>query len=215
MAIARSHTSLDTDGERERLLALWSGEFGDAYVDRNADVARHRAPFWDALLSRFPVASALEIGCNVGGNLEHVARNVGVERTAGVDVNARALEVLAARLPAADLHRAPADALPFADGAFELVFTMTVLIHLPPALLPAAVNEVVRCSSRYVLCGEYQADEPTGVHYRGHDGALFKRDWCALYRDLHPSLALRATGFLPLDDTQAWDDVTWFLFEKA
>ena len=57
------------DAERARLLGLWSGEFGDAYVSRNDQAARYRGPFWDELLGRFPVASALEVGCNVGGNL--------------------------------------------------------------------------------------------------------------------------------------------------
>jgi hypothetical protein len=143
-----------------------------------------------------------------------VARVVGPEHVAGVDVNEGALAIARERIPGADLRLAPADALPFGDGAFELVFTMTVLIHLPARVLPAAMREVVRTSSRYVLCGEYHADEPTEVHYRGHDGALFKRDWGALYAELHPGLRLLDRGFLPNDEQAAWDDVTWWLFEQ-
>jgi pseudaminic acid biosynthesis-associated methylase len=212
--VGQSSDPQPDDAERARLLGLWSGEFGDAYVSRNDQAARYRGPFWDELLGRFPVASALEVGCNVGGNLEHVARIVGAERCAAVDVNEAALAIACERIPGADLRLAPADALPFADASFELAFTMTVLIHLPATVLPRAMAEIVRCSSRYVLCGEYHADEPTEVHYRGHDGALFKRDWGALYQELHPGLRLLDRGFLPRDEKDAWDDVTWWLFEQ-
>ena len=161
------------------------------------------------------MTSALEVGVNVGGNLEHVARSIGAAGCAGVDINEGALATARGRIPGADLRLAAADALPFADGSFELTFTMAVLIHLPAGVLEQAMAEVVRCSSRYVLCGEYHAEEPTEVHYRGHDGALFKRDWGALYRELHPGPRLLDTGFLPKDERAAWDDVTWWLFERS
>lgn len=205
----------DDDADRDRLLGLWAGEFGDAYVERNIAAGRHRAPFWDDLLRRYPVASALEVGCNVGGNLEHVAAALGAGAVAGVDVNERALEIVRRRIRGVRTVTAPADALPFADGEFELVFTMGVLIHVAPAALPQAMSEIVRCSSRYVLCGEYHADEPTEVPYRGQAGALVKRDFGALYTELAPALELVETGFLPLDETRAWDDVTWWLFRQG
>ena len=73
--------------------------------------------------------------------------------------------------------------------------------------------EIVRCSRRYVLCGEYFAEETTEVPYRGQDGALFKRDYGALYQELFPELALVEQGFLGRDE--GWDDVTWWLFERS
>ena len=58
------------------------------------------------------------------------------------------------------------------------------------------MREIVRCSRRYVLCGEYYADELTEVPYRGQEGALFKQDFGALYQRLFPELQLVADGFL-------------------
>ena len=73
--------------------------------------------------------------------------------------------------------------------------------------------EIVRCSRRYVLCGEYFAEEPTEVPYRGQTGALFKRDYGAsLPASCFPELALVDQGFLGRDE--GWDDVTWWLFER-
>ena len=90
----------------------------------------------------------------------------------------------------------PARELPFRDRWFDLVFTMGVLIHQPPQTLPLVMAEIVRCSRRYVLCGEYFAEKLTEVPYRGQTGALFKRDFGGMYEQLFPELELRKTGFL-------------------
>src|SRR5205807_287547 len=57
--------------EVRRLEALWGGEFGDDYVDRNTSFA-HRADFWHVMLERISPQRVLEVGCNVGGNLEWI-----------------------------------------------------------------------------------------------------------------------------------------------
>ena len=54
---------------------------------------------------------------------------------------------------------------------------MGVLIHQSTEELPQMMSEVVRCSSRWVLCGEYFSEQDVEVPYRGHHGALFKRDY--------------------------------------
>jgi hypothetical protein len=74
------------------------------------------------------------------------------------------------------------------------------------------MSEIVRASRRYILCGEYFAAEETEVPYRGHSGALFKRNYGRLYQDLFPDLDLIEEGFLPRSD--GWDDVTWWLFKR-
>jgi pseudaminic acid biosynthesis-associated methylase len=201
-----------TAGERERLEQLWAGEFGDAYVERNRAAGQRRLEFWREVVDRHGVDSALEIGCNIGGNLLPLAELIGAERLAGVDVNERALEILAEGAPSIDARRAAGAELPFPDRSFDLVFTMGVLIHQPDESLGAVMDEVVRCSQRLVLCGEYFADEPQTVPYHGESAALFKRDYGRLYRDRFPELRLVDEGHLTRDD--GFDDVTWWLFER-
>ena len=91
-----------------------------------------------------------------------------------MDVNEAALAALAADAPEIRTVLTPARALPFEDGAFDLVFTTGVLIHQPPETLPVVIDEIVRCSARFVVCGEYFADSLEEVPYRGHTGALFR-----------------------------------------
>ena len=90
---------------------------------------------------------------------------------------------------------------------------MGVLIHQPEATLPLVLSEMVRTSRQYVLCGEYHASETIEVGYRGHEGALFKRDYGRLFLDRYPILRLVRSGFLGKDE--GWDNITWWLFEKS
>lgn len=199
--------------EARRLEALWGGQFGDEYVDRNIDAAKVRGPFWEQILSKIEVQRVLEVGCNVGANLSWIAKRVPDDGVYGIDINRKALAQLRTVIPNVNALYAPARTLPFRDGFFDLTFTMGVLIHQPPETLPLVMNEIVRCSRRYVLCGEYASEVPTEVAYRGQTGALFKRDFGGYYQQLFPELKQITTGFLGKD--QGWDDVTYWLFEKA
>lgn len=202
------------EDDAARLEGLWSGEFGDDYVERNRAASEGRRPFWEHVLGRIEAASALEIGCNVGGNLRWLAALLGAENVAGVDVNERALEVVRSEIPGVDARVASARELPFADDSFDLVFTTGVLIHQSPDELPRVMDEIVRASRRYVLCGEYRADELEEVPYRGQRGALYKQDYGLLYQERFPQLRLLEEGFLPKSEG-VWDDVTYWVFEQG
>ncbi len=197
--------------EAERLERLWGGEFGDAYVDRNAGPDT-RAPFWRRLLERYPVERVLEVGCNIGRNLQWIVEKVPPRQVYGIDVNEKALAMVRNRLQV-NATWSVARELPFRDRWFDLAFTAGVLIHQPEDALLEVMYEVVRCSRRYVLCLEYFAEQTVEVPYRGQTGALFKRDYGRLYAESFPALRQLETGFLGKD--QGWDDVTWWLFEKV
>lgn len=199
--------------EAARLERLWGGEFGDAYVMRNRGAGEPRGRFWRQVLKLFPARRVLEVGCNLGANLRWIAPAIPPGETFGIDINARALRELRRQLPDVNAMLSPARSLPFRDGWFDLTLTMGVLIHQPPATLPLVMSEIVRCSRRWVLCGEYFAPEPTEVPYRGQERALFKRDFGALYQELFPELRLAQQGFLPR--SKGWDDVTFWIFEKG
>lgn len=208
-----AETTGESGSEVARLEGLWTGRFGDEYVARNSAAAEGREPFWRSLLSEHPVESVLEVGCNLGGNLGWISQMVPPRAVYGVDINEQALATVRGTLPEVNAVWSPARELPFRDRWFDLVFTTGVLIHQPVDALPIVMSEIVRCSRKYVLCGEYHAEELTEVPYRGFSGALWKRDFGGLYQQLFPGLRLVDKGFLPRDEG-GWDDVTWWLFEK-
>lgn len=199
--------------EATRLEELWAGSFGDLYSARNEEAGTGRDAFWDRLLVEHPVRNVLEVGCNLGANLRWIVPHVRPGEAYGVDVNQAALGRMRERLPTVNAVTAAARSLPFRDHLFDLAFTTGVLIHQPDSTLPLAMAEIVRVSRRFVLCGEYHADEQTEVAYHGQSGALFKRNYGRLYRELFPELRPVDEGFL--GRTDGWDEVTWWLFEKA
>jgi pseudaminic acid biosynthesis-associated methylase len=202
-----------TPSEAGRLEALWSGEFGDDYVERNLRAYNERGGFWTSLLTRLHAESVLEVGSNVGGNLQWVARLVRPERVVGVDVNGKALEELKQRVPGVQGVKCSARELPMPDRSYDLVFTMGVLIHQPEESLPLVMDEMVRVSARYVMCGEYYDAKTIEVPYRGFNGALFRRDYGGIFASRFAGqLQLAQQGFLGTED--GFDNVTWWLFER-
>ncbi len=111
---------------------LWAGPDGDEYLARNRHFGADRATFWVDLIERYQIESVLEVGCNCGPNLRHLAALLGPENVSGVDVNDKALGLLRDELPAVDIRAASGTALPYEDQRFDLVFTTGVLIHQQP-----------------------------------------------------------------------------------
>jgi len=184
--------------EAIRLEELWSGDFGDGYVERNAGAGDARGPFWASLLDRYPARRILEVGCNVGANLQHL---VGEDRDIwGVDVNRTAIAQLHDRLPEVGGGWGTARDLPFRDRRFDLVFTVAVLIHQPEDALALAMAELVRCSRHWVLAIEYVADATTVVDYRGQTDAFFKRDYGRIFTSLFPDAHIVQQGELSKAD---------------
>lgn len=205
-------TESSARSEAERLEALWAGEFGDAYVERNAVLDARRNEFWRRLLASVAIRTVLEVGCGQGGNLRPISAVLDSADITGIDVNAEAIERARRNAPGTTVIHSVAKDLPFEDGQFDLVFTAGVLIHQPDQTLPAVMAEIVRCARRYVLWMEYRAPETVEVPYRGAAGSLLKRNYGRLYAELFPELTVSADGFLAPE--QGFDRVTWQLLER-
>ena len=203
-----------TTPDATELEALWAGDFGDGWVDRNGKDFDARAGYWAGIMERFPSRRILEVGAAHGENLRHLARHTEPHDLWGLDLNRAALDAIPKVAPGANAAWGLARELPFRDGFFDLTFTVGLLIHMPDATLPLAMAELVRTSRRYILCGEYHADERTDVNYRGHEGVLVKRDYGRIYQDLFPDLVLREEGFLTMEE-HGFDRVTYQVFEKV
>jgi hypothetical protein len=63
-----------------------------------------------------------------------------------------------------------------------------------------------------VLWGEYHAETTEEIPYHGQTGALYRRDYGTIYRELFPELSVVAEGLLSQEE--GFDRVTWQLLEK-
>lgn len=123
---------------REELHAFWRDPDEVNRPERYAaPVARSR--FLLNLVEWYctPNDRILEIGPNVGRNLEHL-RRAGYQRLEGVEISESAVAALRATYPdlatVATIHNAPVEDVirDFPDTSFEAVFTMAVLEHIHP-----------------------------------------------------------------------------------
>jgi pseudaminic acid biosynthesis-associated methylase len=201
-------------------LAAWTGDFGDAYADRNDFDDWKLAPGTEAfrrMVGGLKTESILEVGSNIGLNLLFLNTLFqGSQKLYAVEPNAKAFHRLTSqdRVRLAGAWNTDAFHLPLADASVDLVFTAGVLIHIAPEDLGAALDEIVRVSRRYVLCIEYFSHQPVEVPYHGHSGLLFKRDFGAFYLDRFPQLRPVDYGFLWQREFKIFDNLNWWLFEK-
>ena len=205
----------------EKQLGIWRGDFGKAYLQRNQvteERVRQRVSAFAAILPHLngaPAKSILEVGANIGLNLRALAHLTDADLHA-VEPFGDARKALIADkvVPETQVHDAAATSLPFADASIDLVFTSTVLIHVPDEALATAMREIHRVSRRWILCMEYFSPVAQTITYRGHGDLLFKRDYGGLWLDNFPDLEYVADGFFWKRMT-GLDDVNWWLFCKA
>jgi pseudaminic acid biosynthesis-associated methylase len=210
---------MTTSSTKNKQEALWRGEFGDAYIGRNDIDPKRLAALtenWTRILRpslRTP-QSILEVGSNIGLNLRALRRLTGAEFYA-LEPNAQARQVLADDdiVPQKNILDGLSTSIGLPDASVDMAFTSGVLIHIHPDNLLASCKEIHRVSRHYIACIEYFSAKPEEIPYRGHNEALFKRDFGSFYLDNFPDLRVVDYGF-------AWkrltglDDLTWWLFEK-
>ncbi len=193
-------------------LGLWQSEFGRDYTDRNDHEKPERLATWRRILGHIQPQRVIEVGCNVGWNLAYLDK-LGVPELYGVEPQAYAVQRARARAPGFGVLQGNAFELPFRDGWCDLAFTSGVLIHISPTEIHRALDEIYRVSRRWIVAIEYDGPVEQEINYRGHAGALWKRDHGALWHQRHPNL--RLTARFELGVTDGYDDCTAHVFEKA
>ena len=191
--------------------AFWAGKFGNDYVDRNSNHSNVNHFSRILISNRIAIKSTLEIGANIGLNLDAIKTLFPQAETFGVEINEKAYSVLSTK------HSAWRGSIYDwnSDDLYELTMSRGVLIHQNPKLLDKFYAKLYNHSFKYILIDEYFSPFPTEVKYRGHDGKLFKRDFAKEFWQLYPLLELVDYGFFWKQDTFTHnDDSNWFLFKK-
>jgi SAM-dependent methyltransferase len=88
---------------------------------------------------------ALDVGCGSGALTAALADRLGAANVAAADPSEPLLAACAEHVPGADVRRAPAEELPWADGSFDAVLSQLVLNFVADA--DAAVAEMRRVAA--------------------------------------------------------------------
>ena len=195
---------------------FWAGEFGDSYVDRNesSQLMGAKLSFWTKVLSRAQqIKSVIELGANIGLNLQAIRSILPGVSLAGVEINKKAYSRLCQNPDVRAYNESIFDFS--AENAYTLSISCGVMIHINPEFLPGMYDVLYRSTNKYILVAEYYNPTPVTVNYRGHDDRLFKRDFPGEMLARFSDLSLIDYGFVYHGDPNfPLDDLHWFLLSK-
>lgn len=194
-------------------MSLWTGQFGNDYTQRQQPNLEARMEIWKKLLPT-KVHSVLEVGANRGENLEAI-RWLNDSEVYATEPNDLAREeminggfISPSHVTADFAHR-----LTWPNGIADCAITCGLLIHIPPEKLLQSMKEIHRCARSFIISGEYFSPSEEMLPYRGHDEALWRRDYGSLWLEHFTDLTCRSCTF-------AWkpmtglDNLTFWVMEK-
>jgi len=206
---------------------FWSSEFGKDYTERSTHSLEEWNKFYSNLygVSKIKMnetsigelsrdTKILEVGCNTGMQLVGL-QDMGFNNLYGVEIQHYAVEKAKDFTKNINIIQGSGFDLPFKDQYFDLVCTNGVLIHISPDDLPKIMNEMYRCSSKYIWGWEYFEEELTSIKYRGNEGFLWKANYGQMFLDRFPDLKLISTQDYPyIIDTEKGNTDRMYLLSK-
>lgn len=197
---------------------FWAKTYADEYIKKNQNFdAKLGIEGWKKMLTKAgEIKSVLECGSNIGRNIGFLNQVLPNAKKSIIEISKPAFDFVTSRY---SIDRACNSAIidaNFEPGSFDLTFTMGVMIHIHPDDLLQNLNMVFSLSSKYILIGEYFNRTPTMIEYQGQKDRLFKRDFGKFFIE-NFDVKLVDYGFLwgHIYDKAGFDDITWWLFEKA
>ncbi len=203
----------------------WSGQFGKDYTERNPHTAEDVCKLY---IERYGITRVdmnnefignfsrdikiLEAGSNVGTQLMTL-QEMGFKNLYGVELQEFAVEMSKKFSKNINIIQGNILDIPFKDKYFDVTFTSGVLIHISPDNLPKVMNEIARCSKKYIFGFEYYSDKQEEIHYRGNRDLAWKCDFAKEYlKNVSGLKLIKEKRFKYLQD----DNVdTMFLLEKT
>jgi ubiquinone/menaquinone biosynthesis C-methylase UbiE len=160
----------------DAIAAVYADQFKDTLDDRPTE--RGLIAAFAELVRRGPDGTVADLGCGPGHIAAHL-HGLGLS-VLGVDQSAEMLAIGRARYPDVRFALGSMLQLGLADGSCRAVLSRASIIHLPPALLPAALAEFARvlAPGGWLLLSFQAADEPEPPYeYFDHRVAAAYRWW--------------------------------------
>ncbi|NQV00050.1 MAG: methyltransferase domain-containing protein, partial [Parcubacteria group bacterium] len=165
-------------------LEKWAGNFGKEYTDRSvyaAGLDNFYKKIWGVTRSEMnkefisekqkDIVNILEVGSNLGYQLACL-QSMGFKNLYGIEIQDYAVEKSKEMTNNINLIRGSGFDIPFKSDYFDMVFTSGVLIHIKPSDINIILDEIYRCSKKYIWGFEYYADQYTEIEYRGNKDLL-------------------------------------------
>ena len=196
---------------------FWTSVYAADYARKNASFDRDLGiEAWKKMLHAAPgIETILECGSNIGGNIGILEDVLPAARKSIIEISPAAFDIVTKNHTLEYAFNGSILDSNLPQGAFDLVFTRGVLIHIHPDHVVENVRKMVAYSRKYVLVAEYFNRTPVMIEYQQQKDRLFKRDFGKLLLGI-AGLTLVDYGFLwgQIYDRAGFDDITWWLFGK-
>jgi len=205
-------------------MKVWNGEFGKEYTDRNPQTVESlnfiyknrygvtrtamNADFLGGLPKDIKI---LEVGCNVGTQLKCL-QQIGLKNLHGIELQPYAVGLSKELTKDINIIEGSAFDIPFENESFDLVFTSGLLIHISPKDIDNVLDEIYRCSKKYIWGFEYYSKDWLVINYREKDDLLWKADYCQLFMDRFSTLEIIKKQLFKYKDNDNQDKM--FLLKK-
>lgn len=198
---------------------LWSGDFGQEYTKRNIFGAEELDKFYirnygisrtklnEEFLDRLNLHRILEVGCNVGDQLI-LLEKMKYNDLWGIELQDYAVDIALKRVSSVNINIIKGSALdiPYKNNFFDLVFTSGLLVHISPDDIGNVLDEIYRCTNRYIWGFEYYTQNGYQmINYRGKDNVLWKTDFSKLFLDKFSDLRLVRKRIIKYKDNDNLD----------
>lgn len=184
-------------------IRTWKGTFGKEYTDRNElsveeyeEMTKTKSGFTQSQLIKeflgdLEVSNLLEIGSNVGLQLIILEKN-GFRNLYGMEIQEYAINKSKTLTLGKDIYIIKGSALdiPYRSRHFDLVFTAGLLIHISPNEINTVMDEIYRCSRKYIWGHEYYSDSYETISYREKPDLLWKTNFAKLFLERFTDLRL-------------------------
>lgn len=179
-----------------------------------------------------PIHSILEVGCASGPNLYPLAKKFPQAEIVGIDINPRAVQYGNAQFAREGISNVKllvgkADKLgEFQDGAFDIVFTNALLMHIGPEKIEEVIKGMIRITQQALVIMELHCFEPNikdqsglGTYLSGFPSGIWARDYVALLKQFVSEEHIQVTkipeGIFPAKPWKELGAVIEVLCDKA
>ena len=170
---------------------FWEGNFGSRYHLRNNHYDRSKIIGIDLKKNNIKIKNCIEIGANIGLNLNGVKKFYPNVNTYGIEINKKSFLILKEKHPSTNCS--------FGDfrikEKFDLVISSGFLIHQNPKSLKKIYKKIYNLSKKYFYFSEYFSSHPISKPYRKHSKKLYMRDFASEFIDLNKKIKILDYGF--------------------
>ena len=115
----------------------------------NSKIGIKRSKWFVKYIEDIQFSSVFEVGCFTGRNLKYISLAFPDVKIGGLDINKEGIEFARNLLPKATLYNQSIYDMP--NDKWDVVFTMGILIHIPPDGIQDVIEKCVDKANRYII----------------------------------------------------------------